>query len=119
MCFYYNLLIVPYGRKIWQLLCNEENSKKKIKPSPAASTQGSIAQCGKISFLLQILFNISFSCLVTILHCSENRIQLQIIVFNWFHNGLILQSNTKFELSDKNCTFFKNNILYLQIYESQ
>lgn len=47
MCFYYNLLIVPYGRKIWQLLCNEENRKKKIKPSPAASIQGSIAQCEK------------------------------------------------------------------------
>ena len=43
MCFYYNLLIVPYGRKIWQLY--QQNCTKKIKPP--AITQGKITQCGK------------------------------------------------------------------------
>ena len=41
MCFYYNLLIVPYGRKLWQLVQDHQNSKKKINPTspPPPGTQ--------------------------------------------------------------------------------
>ena len=39
MCFYYNLLIVPYGRKLWQLF-HDQNCKKKINPPPAATPPG-------------------------------------------------------------------------------